>query len=582
MGTEADDQLQFDELIAGLQRMANEVSPDIETEIAAHDESVRHATGQGRNKEPKPAPTPDRPAGDKPPPTPAEVETDLKAATDATAILQHLSRLCWLYRLPGAECPEDQIMAIEDLIAWLPKIPSAAVDALWSTIMATHTGNNQARAGEPVSTPQDDPDVERAPLPGVIELMHRQKGDVTIVHLLFSVVTAWQERVTDRKPFSPRQLGSLPRLSVMDKDPVFLRSGFPVESDAPTASYRQLSLPGFTDAAVVTGCTSWLLWLFDQAGGSISQGSGAPWDMRLWVYAILHLGVGDRDGLWHTLRFSTEEVIRWLHPNGWTNKRRDWENLPTALSTMRDSLSYVPIPGIGKVAMLFPSVIPLVPSDPLVEFTIRVPLAAAHGDRLYWPVLTAYGAESTRLFRAYLAVTAWLGRSASKGHPITRQIAAPVLGRSGKPRHDKKGNVVRSRTKYIPNAAARYVERDLTEHDLARMIGLDATERQRRHDARSAFERMDDDGMIDLQRSGSRFAIFGPTRDQLQRREGAAGAAEVLRQVAGPLPRAKLVARATGAERRALVHFLRNVPRDELVNTETLRKAVRRLNTIAD
>ena len=116
--------------------------------------------------------------------------------------------------------------------------------------------------------------------------------------------------------------------------------------------------------------------------------------MRLWVYAILHLDVEDRDGLWHMLRFSTKEVIGWLHPNGWTNQRRDWENLPTALITMRESLSYVPVPGFGKVAMLFPSVIPSVPSDPLIEFTIRVPPAAAHGDRIDWPLLTAYGAES--------------------------------------------------------------------------------------------------------------------------------------------------------------------------------------------
>ena len=128
--------------------------------------------------------------------------------------------------------------------------------------------------------------------------------------------------------------------------------------------------------------------------------------MRLWVYAILHLDVGDRNGLWHTLRFSTEEVIGWLHPNGWTNQRRDWKNLPKALTALRDSLSYVPVPGLGMVAMLLPSVIPNAPSDPLVEFTIRVPPAAARGDRIYWPLLTTYGAESTRLFRAYLAVSA--------------------------------------------------------------------------------------------------------------------------------------------------------------------------------
>ena len=567
------------EEIASLRRLADKESRGVEGVIAAYEEDLGRLTGSDGA-----APSVAQPTGDEPPLPAAGVEVDLNAATTAVDILFHLSRLCWLYRFPGAECPENQIMTLGDLIEWLPKLPRAAVAALWPAIIAAHAGN-QARAGEPVSTPQDEPDIESA-LPGAIELIHREKGDVAIVHVLFSVVTAWQDRVTDRKPFSPRRRGSLPRLSAMDRDPVFLGSGFPVEIDAPTEPFGQLSLPGFADTAVVAGCTSWLLWLFDRAGGSITQGRGAPWDMRLWVYAILHLEVGDRDGLWHTLRFSTEEVIGWLHPTGWTNQRRDWENLPTALNTMRERLSYVPILGLGKVAMLFPSVIPSVPSHPLIEFTIRVPPAAARGDRIDWPLLIAYGAESTRLFRAYLAVTAWLGRSASSGHPITRQIAAPVFGPNGKPRRHEDGRIVRSGTRRIPNSAARYTGPDLTEHDLARMIGFDETERRRRHDARFAFERMDDDGVIDLQRSGSRFTIFGPTRDQVLRREGAAGAAELLHQIAGnltdPLPRTKLVARATGAERRALVHALRHVPRDELVNRDALKTAARKLEFIAN
>ena len=66
-------------------------------------------------------------------------------------------------------------------------------------------------------------------------------------------------------------------------------------------------------------------------------------------------------------------------------------------------LAYVPVPGIGRVAVLFPSVIPSTPSNPLVEWTIRIPRVGANGDRLNWPRLLAYGADSARLFRAYLA-----------------------------------------------------------------------------------------------------------------------------------------------------------------------------------
>ena len=85
------------------------------------------------------------------------------------------------------------------------------------------------------------------------------------------------------------------------------------------------------------------------------------------------------------------------------------------------------------MAVLFPSVIPRVPSDPLIEFTIRIPRSAAAGDRVDWPRLVSYGARSSRMFRAYLSVTAWLGRSAKRGHPITRLIAAPVVDQDGAP-----------------------------------------------------------------------------------------------------------------------------------------------------
>lgn len=275
--------------------------------------------------------------------------------------------------------------------------------------------------------------------------------------------------------------------------------------------------------------------------------------MRLFVYALLHLDVASRDGEWHTIRFKTETVIDWLHPNGWKNMRRDWHLLPEALDWMR-RLAYVPVPGFGRVAMLFPSVIPSASTDPLVEFTIRIPSVAAYGDRLEWPLLVRYGAESARIFRAYLAVAAWLGRSASAGHPITRMIAAPVHSLDGEVRRRKGGAIVRSKTRLIPNPSAGYAKPELTERDLANMMGFDGNERRRRHEARPVFERMDSDGVIDLQRSGHRFVIFGPSRDQQLRRKGAAGAAELLytaSRQADPLTRARLVDSATEADRRA-------------------------------
>ena len=160
--------------------------------------------------------------------------------------------------------------------------------------------------------------------------------------------------------------------------------------------------------------------------------------------------------------------------------------------------------------MLFPSVIPSTPSNPLVEWTIRIPRGGANGDRLNWPRLLAYGADSARLFRAYLAVTAWLGRSAKRGHPITRQITAPVHGPDGKPARRRKGGaIVRSATERIDNPAARYVGPPLSEVDLTRMIGFDPSNRKLRQYARAAFARMEADGVIEIERSGAGWLLFG-------------------------------------------------------------------------
>ena len=127
------------------------------------------------------------------------------------------------------------------------------------------------------------------------------------------------------------------------------------------------------------------------------------WPLRLFVGSLLHLRIAERDGQWRTLRFphlrkheadwpigGVPSIEAWLHPNGWQNRRRDWKQLPTGLMAIRDRLTYVPVPGAGPVAIVFPSVIPHAPDDPIVEFTVRIPSAAAHGARLDWPRLCQY------------------------------------------------------------------------------------------------------------------------------------------------------------------------------------------------
>ena len=489
----------------------------------------------------------------------------------------------------GAECPPDRVPATLALAAWLPECPAkrraaaaAGMDRValalmaaaplhtplgealgWPRSLRPHPGGSfaqhaaaptmQARAMAtfarrwlltdpaeagwftPTVTPDwvaegwdgtgDPPTVT---LPPAVERLHAlwllaREHAPALRHPLAPLVAAWQQRPTERAPRVLGDRASLARLSRLGEDEAHLPD-FPNGGPPPPADGQLLfDLPDLGD--VVSGCASWLLWLFDRAGGeSLSSGRGAPWDLRLFVYALLHLDVADRDGAWHTIRVAASpehakrlqdatgrwcpNVEDWLHPTGWANRRRDWHNLPAALDRMR-RLAYVPVPGIGRVAVLFPSVIPSTPANPLVEWTIRIPRVGANGDRLNWPRLLAYGADSARLFRAYLAVTSWLGRSAKRGHPITRQIAAPVRGPDGKPSRRKGGAIIRSATERIDNPAARYVGPPLSEADLTRMIGFDPSNRKLRQYARAAFARMEADGVIEIERSGAGWLLFG-------------------------------------------------------------------------
>lgn len=313
--------------------------------------------------------------------------------------------------------------------------------------------------------------------------------------------------------FRPVNRASLPRLQLVTTAEADMIPGGAAwlpglgGSDQVAAAVPQFSLPGFEP--VVGGCPSWLLWLYDQAGGeSLAQGRGAPWALRLFVGVLLHVSIPDRDGAWRSLRFDTDEVTHWLHPSGWSNRRRDWPRLPAALEAMRQ-IAYVPVPGIGSVAILFPSVIPRVPTDPLVEFTVRIPLSAARGARIDWPRLKRYGADSAALYRAYLSVCAAMDSVAFKGAPITRRIGTPVLNADGQPKRRKGGAIVRRSDVLIdhPRAAMAPV---WTDADAARFIGFDPTNRFRRRDARRALERLSADRVIDLdQVSRGRFRLFG-------------------------------------------------------------------------
>ena len=117
------------------------------------------------------------------------------------------------------------------------------------------------------------------------------------------------------------------------------------------------------------------------------------------------------------------------------------------------------------------------------------------------------------MYRTYLSVcSVVLDNSAHHGHPITRQIAAPVIGLDGKPKRRKGGAIVRDASKLINNPAARFVQL-VTDADAARFIGFDPASKQLRRNARRALERLAADGVIELEPAGrGKFRIFGKPR----------------------------------------------------------------------
>jgi len=252
-----------------------------------------------------------------------------------------------------------------------------------------------------------------------------------------------------------------------------------------------------------------LLDLYDRTGGESKTLGHAPLTLRLFVMAASHVPAKDRTGAEGKLRIPTKDVIQSLHPNGWHNIRRDWHNLPEALERMvREMIGWIHVPGYGRFPILTPDLIPQEPTDPFVGFRVRIPASAKTGARLDdWPRLCRYGLKSARLYRAYLAASIFLDRSAHQGHQITRQIPARVLDVDGKPIRGKGGKVKRDWNRMEANPAARFAK-GLTDADLARMIGSDPDDRSDRERARKAFKRLHDDRAIDLERVPGGWKMF--------------------------------------------------------------------------
>ena len=199
-----------------------------------------------------------------------------------------------------------------------------------------------------------------------------------------SLVQAWQRLPRPSEPFKPVNRASLPQLHRITAP-----EGERLQAAELPAIYGggteppELWLP--STEPEIPGCPSWLLALFEQAGGvSSRQGRGAPWPMHIFIAAFLHLNIGDRNGEWRQLRFSREYVESWLHPDGWDrhNRRKHWHRFPEALHAVDRLRVYVP--GVGDVRLVGVDTIPQKPTDSIVDFRVRIPKndGARGADRL--------------------------------------------------------------------------------------------------------------------------------------------------------------------------------------------------------
>ncbi|MDE0379633.1 MAG: hypothetical protein OXI20_10370 [Rhodospirillales bacterium] len=357
----------------------------------------------------------------------------------------------------------------------------------------------------------------------VIAEVHRAwaafEADVRPRHPLLPLVAGWQARPHEVKSAKLTRRASLPRLHRASAGEAAFLPGF--ESFQAPAQRRVLDpvpgvLPGF-EPFLAGGVPSWLLALFDSTGEvSMHPGRGAPWALRLFVYACLHVRTEDRDGRSVILPWTLAYVERMLWPNGWNraNRRRDWRQFRTVMKRLGALRPSVVGPDGLEYLVEIVSV-PVVPREwsPTAKMPVRVaiPASAAAGARVAdWPLLVQHGAESAPLFRAHLAAVAILDYAARRGHGITQTIEAVVTREDGRPVRGKGGRLVRDRGREIPNPAARFVGR-LTDDDLRRAVGL-VEHRENRKRARVAFERLHADGVIELRRErDGTVRIFAPS-----------------------------------------------------------------------
>ena len=237
-------------------------------------------------------------------------------------------------------------------------------------------------------------------------------------------------------PFRPRARGSLPRFDrTVEADARLLAAAEPVSTDEGQMLLR------LDDEDVVDSCPAWLIEMYRRADAVQRIRGPMPMSFSILLGALVSVRIEDRTGREIVDRHSLDEVIGWCHPQGWRQRVRDWANLDRAFEELP---SYRITIGDYRFWTVIGEGLPTrYERGASVLLRKRVPASAARGIRINWPQLVAYR-PSALLTRAYLSVHAVLDRSARYGHPLTRQMYAPILRADGQPLRAHDGRIVRS------------------------------------------------------------------------------------------------------------------------------------------
>ena len=333
-------------------------------------------------------------------------------------------------------------------------------------------------------------------------------------HPLMPPVRWWQNKVASEnaEPHCPGDGGGM--LPSID------RAGLVVTSrevgmltrDRAARDAVTMQLPGPDWDRTATQYRPWVTDLYTTAGGiNNSRGRGATWDEALFVGALLHLRVDDRNGRPRQIAVKARDLESWLFPSGrMPHPGRDWHKLPEALQRV-DQMRIL-LPAVSAYVRVV--AIDSIPSDRdgYVSFRLVIPSGSALGPRIDWPTLVRYRSRSGPSYRAYLASQVILDRTARNGRPVTRLIPARVLGPDDKPVwYQDSAGTRRPRRSWgagtEPHPLAHTVS-SYTARDLAAIIAIGETGR-----AVKAFRQLHDDGIIELVQEGHgrshTFRIYG-------------------------------------------------------------------------